>query len=129
MSAAARPRVIVADDYPGMLAAVKRLLTPDCDIVDAVTDGEALIESATRLHPDVVVADLNLPLVNGLEACRRIKQAHPGIQIVVFTALADEAIMEEVLAAGAAAFMSKQSIGGELISAIKKAHADARPQL
>jgi len=123
------PRIIVADDYPGMIGAIRRLLTPDCDIVDAVMDGEALIESAARLNPDVVVADLNLPFVNGLDACRRIRQANPAIKVVIFTALADEAIREEVLAAGAAAFIPKQGIGTELISAIKTAYADARRQL
>ena len=118
----------MADDYPGMVAALKRLLTPDCVILDAVMDGEALIESATRLNPDVVVADLNLPLVNGLDACRRIREVNPAIKVLIFTALVDEAIKDEVLAAGAEGFIAKQGIGTELISAIKAAHAEARRQ-
>jgi len=109
-----------------MIGAIRRLLTPDCDIVAAVMDGAALIESATRLNPDVVVADLNLPLVNGLDACRRIREANPEIRFVIFTALADDAIREEVLASGAAAFIPKQRIGTELMSAIKAAHAHPR---
>ena len=129
MSPTPRPRIVVADDYPGMIGAIKRLLTPDCDIVDAVTDGAALIESATRLNPDIVVADLNLPLVSGLDACRRIREANPDIKVIVCTALVDEAIRDEVLSAGATAFIPKQGIGTELISAIEAAYSGAGRRL
>lgn len=123
MSSTTRPRVLLADDYPGMVGAIKRLLAPDCDVVGAVTDGEALLKAVGGLQPDVIVVDLNLPNVNGLEACRRIKLANPNIKVIVFTALSDPVIMEEALAAGASAFISKQELGEKLIAAIKAACA------
>ena len=73
-----RPRVLLADDYPDILKAVARLLALDCEVVGTVADGGALLEAAQRLQPDVIVLDLSLPNVDGLEACRQIARAHPG---------------------------------------------------
>ena len=72
-----RPRVLLADDYPDMVKAVSRLLALDCEIVGSVADGSALLETAQRLQPDVIVLDVNLPNVNSLEACREITRVNP----------------------------------------------------
>jgi DNA-binding NarL/FixJ family response regulator len=125
MTTPSRPRILLADDYPGMLAAITRLLEPDCHVVGVVADGDALLEAATRLQPDVVVVDLNLPAVSGIEACRLIRQANANTKVIVFTALTDAGITEEVRAAGASAFVPKYRIGEDLISAIKTACADS----
>jgi CheY-like chemotaxis protein len=69
---ARRLQVLIADDYPPMVAALRGLLSAECDVVGTVADGTELLESVARLQPDVVVADLNLPGVSGLEACREI---------------------------------------------------------
>ena len=82
-----RPRVLLADDYPEMVKAVGRLLALDCEVVGSVADGSALLEAAQRLAPDVIVLDLNLPNVNGLEACRQITRVNPAMKVIMFTAL------------------------------------------
>jgi CheY-like chemotaxis protein len=69
-----RPRVLIGEDHPGMAKAVSRLLALDCDVVGHVADGNVVVEAAQRLQPDVIVVDVNLPNVNGLEACRRITE-------------------------------------------------------
>jgi DNA-binding NarL/FixJ family response regulator len=114
-----RPRVLLADDYPDMVKAVSRLLALDCDVVGSVVDGNALMDAAQRLQPDVIVLDLHLPNVDGLELCHRITQAHPGMKVVVFTAMHDADITERALAVGAAACVSKTA-QGDLLSAIRR---------
>ena len=84
-----------------------------------VADGDALLEAAQRLHPDVIVVDVNLPHVHGLEACRRITQVNPEIKIVVFTAMSDPDVGKRIFAVGASAFVSKLAVG-DLLSAIKR---------
>ena len=67
-----RPRVLIADDHPDLVKAICRVLSLDYEVAGIVTDGSAVLEVAQRLQPDVIVLDLNLPNVNGLEACRQI---------------------------------------------------------
>ena len=81
-----RPRVLLADDYPDMVKAVSRLLALDCEIVGSVADGGALLETAQRLQPDVIVLDVNLPNVHSLEACREITRVNPEMKVIMFTA-------------------------------------------
>ena len=114
-----RPRVLVADDHPDVAKAVCRLLALDCEVVGSVADGSALLEAAQRLQPDVVVLDVSLPKVHGLEACRQITQANPELKVIVFTALSDRDIRERSFEVGASAFVSKMSTG-DLLSAIKR---------
>ena len=113
-----RLRVLVADDHPEMAKAVCRLLSLDCDVVGSVADGSGLLEAAQRLQPDVVVVDVNLPNVDGLEACRQITHAHPEMKVIVFTAMQDSEVRERSLELGAAAFVSKLA-HGDLLSAIR----------
>jgi len=124
-STAPRPRVLIADDYPGMVKAVSRLLTLDCDVVGSVADGSALLEAAAELQPDVIVLDVNLPKIHGLEACRLVMRANPKVRIVVFTATIDPDIRQQFLEAGASAFVSKTGVEN-LLSAIKQLSIDAR---
>jgi len=124
-STAPRPRVLIADDYPGMVTAVSRLLTLDCDVVGSVADGSALLEAAAELQPDVIVLDVNLPKIHGLEACRLVMRANPKVRIVVFTATIDPDIRQQFLEAGASAFVSKTGVEN-LLSAIKQLSIDAR---
>ena len=114
-----RPRVLVADDHPEVAKAVCRVLALDCEVVGSVADGSALLEAARRLQPDVVVLDVNLPSVNGLEACRQITQVHPEMKVIVFTAMNDPDITEQSFAVGASAFVSKLA-HGDLLSAIRR---------
>src|SRR4051812_11862786 len=114
-----RPRVLLADDYPDIVKAVSRLLAPDCEIVGSVGDGSALLETAQRLHPDVIVLDVNLPNVHSLEACREITRVNPEMKVVIFTVADDPNVSEVFLEAGASAFVSKLA-AVDLLSTIRR---------
>jgi DNA-binding NarL/FixJ family response regulator len=112
--------VLVAEDHPGLAKAVCRLLAIECDVLGNVADGGAVLDAAQRLQPDVIVVDLNLPNVNGLEACRRIVQANPAAKVIIFSAMADDDIRQRSIEVGASAFMSKLEDNSKLLSAIKR---------
>jgi DNA-binding NarL/FixJ family response regulator len=116
-----RPRVLLADDYGALLAAWRRLLEPSCEIVGSVGNGRALLEAATALSPDVIVADLSMPEVNGLDACRQIKHASPQTKIVLVTAGGDAWVARAAFRAGASAFVLKHSAADDLLTAIRSA--------
>jgi DNA-binding NarL/FixJ family response regulator len=94
-----------------------RILSSDCDVVGVIGDGREVADAAARLQPDVVVVDVNLPNVSGLDVCRDITQHHPRVKVFVITAMTDDATREEALAAGAAGFFHKAA-ANELIAAI-----------
>ena len=105
-------RVVVADDHPDIVKAICRSLMLDCDVVGRVADGRALLEAVRQLQPDVVVVDVNLPQVHGLEACRRITAAHPKTRVIMFTAMNDPDVRERSFEYGASAFVCKTNIDG-----------------
>jgi DNA-binding NarL/FixJ family response regulator len=115
--AATRPRVLLADDHAGIVNVLERLLAPECDIV---ADGSEVAAAAARLQPVVVVVDLNLPTINGLEVCRHITRTNARAKLIVITCTIDDAIEEEALAAGASAFVHKGAAGTELIATIQQ---------
>lgn len=119
-----RPRILLADDFPDLLTEISLLLTPHCEVVGSVDDGGALLEAVERLQPDLIVLDLNLPTVSGLEACRQISKTNPRIKVILMTAGRDEALMGAALAAGACGFIEKQAIDDDLLTAIKTAWVD-----
>ena len=124
MTSLGRPRVLVAEDHPDMAKAICRLLALDCEIVGRVEDGGAVLEAAQRLQPHVIVIDLNLPNVNGLEVCRQITEVNPEMKVIVFTAMNDPDVRERAFELGAAAFVSKLAGDGVLLSTIKRLFAD-----
>jgi len=107
-----------------MAKAIARLLSLDCDIVGSIADGSAVVEAVQRLLPDVVVLDLNLPNVSGVEACRRITQLNLQVKVIVFTAMNDPDLRQRCLEAGASAFVSKLAADGELQSTVKRLCAE-----
>jgi len=113
-----RPRVLLAEDHDGVAKAVRRVLAVDCEIVGSVADGQAVLEATQRLQPDLIVLDLNLPNVHGLEACRQIRQGHPTTKVIVFTAMNDPDLRQQCLEVGASAFLFKGD--GDLVSTIKR---------
>jgi len=114
-----RPRVLIAEDHPGVAKAVRRVLSLDCDVVGTVADGSAVLEAVQRLLPDVIVVDLNLPNVSGLEACRQITQLNPEAKVIVFSALNDPDMTQRSFQAGASAFVFKGT-GDGLLSTVKR---------
>lgn len=114
------PRVLLAEDHPGMAKAVCRVLALECEVVGTVADGSAVLEAVQRLQPDVIVVDLHLPNVNGLEVCRQISQVNPETKLIVFTAMDEPDFRQRSFEVGASAFVSKMAGGGELLSTIKR---------
>jgi DNA-binding NarL/FixJ family response regulator len=116
----ARPRVLLADDHALLLGAFEKLLTPECDVVGQVSDGRTLVTEAERLRPDVVVLDIVMPHLNGLEAGRKIKQGQPNTKLVYLTMNDEAELISEAFRAGASAYVLKQSAPSELITAIRE---------
>ena len=123
---ARRPRVLLAEDHSELAKAVARVLALDCDVVGNVPDGSAVLEAAQRLQPDVIVLDLHLPNVNGLEVCRQIRGVNLEAIIVVFTAMNDPEIRRRCSEVGASAFVSKMASDGDgdLLSTVKRLCGD-----
>jgi DNA-binding NarL/FixJ family response regulator len=121
-----RPRILLADDYPGLIVALQRLLSRSCEVVGSVSSGRDAVAAAAALRPDVVVLDLTLPDMSGLEACGHIRLASPGTIIVVLTAIDDVDVRARALDVGASAFLVKQSAAGELESTIHRLLAETR---
>ena len=119
-----RPRVLLADNHPGVVKALEAVLSLECDVVEVVADGGAVTEAAARLQPVVTVVDFNLPNLSGLEVCRRILQANSRAKVIVITAMDDNWIRAEALAAGASGFFTKAMAGNELIEAIRRVWAE-----
>ncbi len=113
-----RPRVILADDHALLLDAFEKLLEPTCEIVGKVTDGRALLEAAPDLHPDIVVLDISMPRLNGLDAGRQLKKLMPHIKLVFLTVNEDPDLAAEAFRIGASGYLLKNSAASELFKAI-----------
>ena len=113
--------MLLADDHAIVLDGLRRLLESEFDIVGAVGDGWALLESAARLNPDVVVADVSMPLLNGIEAIRRLKKDRLRCKVVVLSMHGEIEIAAEALRAGASAYVLKHSAADTLSHAIREA--------
>jgi DNA-binding NarL/FixJ family response regulator len=113
-------RVLLADDHSLLLTAFERLLSGECEIVGQVTDGRALVTAAERLKPDVIVLDISMPLMNGLDAGRQIKHRFPDIKLIFLTMNEEADIAAEAFRAGASGYLLKRSAGSELATAIRE---------
>ncbi len=122
----ARPRVLLADDHAMLLEAFTRMLSPSCDVVGAVGDGRALLEAAPRLKPDVIVLDISMPRLNGIDACRQLQPKLPGVKWVFLTVNEDPDLAREAFRLGASGFLLKSSAGAELFTAIQRVMAGQR---
>jgi DNA-binding NarL/FixJ family response regulator len=113
-------RVLLADDHTIVAQGLASLLREDFDLVGAVGDGQALIDAAQRLRPDVIVADIAMPVMDGLEALHRLKAARLDAKVIFLTMHADAQLATAALRAGASGYMLKHSAGEELITAIQE---------
>lgn len=118
---APRSRVLLADDHTLLLEAFLKLLEPEFEVVGTAKDGQELVEAAAALAPDAVVTDVTMPRLNGIEACRRIKQASPGIAVVFLTVNADAHVAAEAFLAGGSGYLLKSSTADELVAAVRAA--------
>ena len=116
-----RPRILLADDHAILLEAFKALLEPEFEVVGTVTDGRALLVECARLNPDVVLIDISMPLLNGLDAGRQLKAQQRSIKLIYLTMNPDPDLAAEALRLGASGYLLKSSAASELTQAIREA--------
>jgi DNA-binding NarL/FixJ family response regulator len=112
----------LADDHEAMLERVAELLRIECDVVGTTTDGQQALEAVQDLKPDVLVLDISMPVMNGMETARRLKEVGAETRIVFLTVHDDPDFAREALAAGALGYVIKLRIASDLLAAIKEAH-------
>ncbi len=115
-----RPRVLIADDHQMLVDALKRVIEPRCEVVGTVADGRALLQSAAKLLPEIVVLDIAMPQLNGLDAARQLKLIMPQAKLIFMTMNEDPYLVGEAFRAGASAFLLKQAAAFELMTAIEE---------
>jgi DNA-binding NarL/FixJ family response regulator len=113
-----RLRVLIADDHLEMMTALERLIEPTCEIVGRIADGAEVLDSVAKLLPDLLLVDLNMPGLDGLELCRRTVRAFPAVAVIVLSAEVDASLVQDAREAGAAAFINKLRAAEELPAAI-----------
>ena len=116
-----RPRVLLADDHRMVAEGLKALLPEEFELVGVVEDGRAMIEAAEKLRPQVIVADISMPTLNGFEAMAQLRKSHPNIKVVFLTMHNSAAYARRALAAGASGFVVKHAAPEELVLAIHAA--------
>ncbi len=114
-----QPRVLLADDHKLLLEAFKKLLEPECKIVGSVTDGRALLAAASKLKPDIIVLDISMPMLNGLDAGEQLKKMMPDVKLIFLTVNEDPDFVSEAFRVGASGYLLKSSAASELFQAIQ----------
>jgi len=111
-------RIVVADDSEEMLSLVIEVLQRDFDVVAAARDGRDLLHAANNYKPDVIIADINMPELSGIEATKKIVEEDPEVKVILLTMLNDRAVVEEGISAGAKGYIFKLAAGRELVPAV-----------
>jgi DNA-binding NarL/FixJ family response regulator len=115
-----KPRILLADDHALLLGAFESLLAAECEIVGKASNGRELVAEAERLKPDIIVLDITMPQLNGLEAARQIKKTQRNMKLVFVTMNEDPDLAAEAFRAGASAYLLKRSAAFELTAAIRE---------
>jgi DNA-binding NarL/FixJ family response regulator len=113
-------RLLIADDHRLVAEACKALLEPEFEVVGIVTDGRSLVKSTLSLKPDVILLDISMPHLNGLDAAEQIKHSQPAVKLVFLTMNAAADVAADAFQRGASAYVLKHSAAEELVSAIRK---------
>jgi DNA-binding NarL/FixJ family response regulator len=116
-------RVVLADDHRGLLEVVRSLLEIEVDIVECVDNGESLVKGAMKLHPDVIVTDISMPKLGGLEDVDRLRESGCSSKVVFLTVHRDPDFIDAALKTGALAYVLKTSVATDLLFAIQEALA------
>jgi DNA-binding NarL/FixJ family response regulator len=114
-----KPRVLLADDHSLVLEGFRRILADQCDLVGMVEDGRALLEAARQAEPDIVILDVSMPLLNGIDAATQLKKLQPSIKLIFVTMHADADYVRSAFEAGASGYLLKRSAVDELEQAIR----------
>jgi DNA-binding NarL/FixJ family response regulator len=115
-----RPRILLADDHTLVVEGFRKILEPEFEIAGVVSDGRALLTVALQQKPDVIVLDIGMPLVSGVDAGRELKRLIPRTKLIVLTMNEDADIAREALRRWASAYLLKKSAGAELINAVRE---------
>jgi len=121
MSRLLRPRLLLADDHRMVAEGLKSLLSSEFELLDVVEDGRALVEAAKRQRPEVIIADITMPHLNGFEALAQLRKDNPNVKVVFLTMHQEVAYARRALEAGAAGYVLKHSAPAELVTAIRAA--------
>lgn len=116
-----RPRVLLADDHRMVAEGLKSLLSAECELVGVVEDGRALIEAARKLRPDIIIADITMPRLNGIDALAQLKRDDAAVRVIFLTMHPEVAYARRAFAAGAMGYVLKHSAPNELLAAIRAA--------
>ena len=114
-----KPRLLLADDHTLLLEGIRLLLQPEFDLVGSVEDGQALLAAAKRLKPDVILLDISMPLLNGIDAARKLRKDLPSARLIFVTMHADSDYVAEAFRAGAMGYILKRAAASELTLAIR----------
>lgn len=114
-----KPTIILADDHTLVLEGFGRLLETHCELLAAVGDGQALLKAVAEHRPDIVILDISMPVMNGIEAARALHAQFPSTKLVFVTMHADPAYIRAAFQAGASGYILKQSLGEELTQALR----------
>jgi DNA-binding NarL/FixJ family response regulator len=116
-----RARILIADDHAMICAGFKKLLEPEHDVIGIVSDGRSLLKAAAGLKPDLVLVDVGMPLLNGLDAARELRKLMPAVKVIFLTMNSDPELAGEALRMGASGYLLKNSEGEELLRAVRDA--------
>lgn len=118
-----KPRVLLADNHPALLKVTAELLKPQFDIVATAADGATLVSEALRLCPDVIVADITLPVLSGIDAVRQLRESGLSARVVILTVHSEQQFIEACIAEGALGYVLKSQMKAHLIPAVQAAIA------
>ena len=114
-----RTRILLADDHTMICAAFQKMLEPEYEVVGTVGDGRSLLKAAQALKPDLILVDVGMPLLNGLDAARQLKKLMPRVKLIFLTMNPDSDVATEAFRIGASGYLLKNSHGDELLKAVR----------
>jgi DNA-binding NarL/FixJ family response regulator len=115
-----RPRLILADDHTLLLEGIRRLLEPEFDLVGSVENGQELLAAAKVLKPDIILLDISMPVLNGIDAAHRLRKILPSAKVIFVTMHSDPDYVAEAFRAGAKGYILKRAAASELLAAIRE---------
>jgi DNA-binding NarL/FixJ family response regulator len=121
-----KPRLLLADDHTILIEGLKALLAPEFDVVATAGDGRAVLEAARKYQPDIILLDISMPGLNGIEAARRLKQSNPDAKLIILTMHGDLSFVRAAFEAGASGYVLKQSAPTELVTALHDVNGGRR---
>jgi DNA-binding NarL/FixJ family response regulator len=121
-----KPRLLLADDHTILVEGLKALLAPEFDAVATASDGRAVLEAARKYQPEMILLDISMPGLNGIEAARRLKQSNPDAKLIILTMHGDLSFVRAAFEAGASGYVLKQSAATELVKALREVDSGRR---